>query len=188
MAAISFATKGFHKASLLEIAQQAGITPAGLLHHFKTKENLLTELLRQRDANDIAEASIPARPHGLDFLQHLVDTVARNTERVGITQLYVVLSADGVTDEHPAQEWFRSRYEGLRELIVEALVEAQEVGDIGGDVDPHAAAVSMIAVMDGLQIQWLYAPDSVDMPALTASVINALVSPKRPVVKRPLSP
>ena len=35
---------------------------------------------------------------------------------------------------------------------------------------------AIIAVMDGLQIQWLLAPDSVDMAASTDRVITALLA------------
>ena len=48
--------------------------------------------------------------------------------------------------------------------------------------------------MDGLQIQWLYEPDSVDMAEVTCRVINALVRPGRTVGlpdtgdRRPLRP
>jgi hypothetical protein len=38
--------------------------------------------------------------------------------------------------------------------------------------------------MDGLQIQWLYEPDSVDMADVTCRVLNALVRPAVPLVSR----
>lgn len=41
----SFAEKGYAKASLRDIAERAGITHAGLLHHFRNKEELLAEVL-----------------------------------------------------------------------------------------------------------------------------------------------
>ena len=48
-ALVAFGQKGFYKATLADVASAAGITAAGLLHHFKTKEALLVELLEQRD-------------------------------------------------------------------------------------------------------------------------------------------
>jgi AcrR family transcriptional regulator len=169
-----FATKGFHKASLQEVAAAAGITPAGLLHHFGSKDQLLTELLRHRDASEIAEVNDPERPHGTAFLDHLADTADRNSERRGLTQLYVVLSADGVTDEHPAQDYFRSRYDGLRAMIANEIRVAQAAGEVSGDKDPQEIATLIIAVMDGLQIQWLYNPEAVDMGGLVRKLIGAL--------------
>jgi AcrR family transcriptional regulator len=57
-----FGAKGFSQSSLAEVAGSVGMTAAGLLHHVKTKEALLIELLALRDEADLAEASDPERP------------------------------------------------------------------------------------------------------------------------------
>jgi AcrR family transcriptional regulator len=183
-ALIAFGHKGFYKASLADVASAAGITAAGLLHHFKTKEALLVELLRQRDLVDLEESFGGEHPRGRTLLQHLVDTMARNMTRVVTTQMYAVLSAEGVTDAHPARQWFIERYQELRQVIATALVEAVEEGSIGTDVDPEPTAAAMIAVMDGVQIQWLYDPDAVDMAEITCRTFNALARPVVPLVPR----
>ncbi|MDX3641859.1 TetR/AcrR family transcriptional regulator [Streptomyces sp. MB09-02B] len=174
MAVDTFAARGYNNASLQEIADRAGVTQAGVLHYFRSKAQLLTSVLDLRDATDIEQLG-PDRPRGLAFLRHLVDTVRRNTEREGIVRLYAVLSAESVTENHPAQDYFRDRYAGLRTFVTEALAEACERGETHPDLDLEDAANAIIAVMDGLQIQWLLAPDSVDMAASTDRVINALL-------------
>ncbi|MFJ4978421.1 TetR family transcriptional regulator [Streptomyces coeruleorubidus] len=171
----TFAARGYNNASLQEIADRAGVTQAGVLHYFRSKAQLLTSVLDLRDATDIEQLG-PDRPQGLAFLRHLVDTARRNTEREGIVRLYAVLSAESVTEGHPAQEYFRDRYAGLRTLVAEALAEACELGETRPDLNVEEAATAIIAVMDGLQIQWLLAPDSVDMAASTDRVITALLA------------
>jgi AcrR family transcriptional regulator len=171
----TFAARGYNNASLAEIADRAGVTQAGVLHYFRSKAQLLTSVLALRDEADIEELGTE-RPRGLAFLRHLVDTARHNAEREGIVQLYAVLSAESVTDGHPAQEYFRDRYAGLRAMVVDALAEASELGEIRADLNPNDAANAIIAVMDGLQVQWLLAPDSVDMAASTDQVITALLA------------
>jgi AcrR family transcriptional regulator len=171
----TFAARGYNNASLQEIADRAGVTQAGVLHYFRSKAQLLTSVLDLRDATDIEQLG-PERPRGLAFLRHLVDTVRRNTEREGIVRLYAVLSAESVTEGHPAQDYFRCRYTGLRPMVIEALAEASELGETRADLNLEDAASAIIAVMDGLQIQWLLAPDSVDMAASTDRVITALLA------------
>jgi AcrR family transcriptional regulator len=171
----TFAARGYNNASLQEIADRAGVTQAGVLHYFRSKAQLLTSVLDLRDATDIEQLG-PDRPQGLAFLRHLVDTVRRNTEREGIVRLYAVLSAESVTEGHPAQDYFRDRYAGLRTMVTEALAEACELGETRPDLNVEEAATAIIAVMDGLQIQWLLAPDSVDMAASTDRVISALLT------------
>ncbi len=167
-AADAFATQGFHNTSLADIAAMLNITPAGVLHHFGSKTDLLTAVLELRDDAEPA-------PEGGQMLDHLIATVERNAERPGTTQLYAILSAESATADHPAQEWFRHRYTVLRRRIAGAVLERlhPESGD-HSRVDDAAAAV--IAAMDGLQVQWLLDPEAVDMPAVTELVIDAVVA------------
>ena len=79
-------------------------------------------------------------------------------------RLYTVLAAESVTAQHPAQDWFRGRYQGLRVLVVEALDEAQAAGEVSADVDTETTARVIVATMDGLQLQWLLEPGSVTWP------------------------
>ncbi|MFI9770360.1 TetR/AcrR family transcriptional regulator [Streptomyces sp. NPDC052415] len=171
----TFAARGYNNASLQEIADRAGLTQAGVLHYFRTKAQLLTSVLELRDASDIEQLGTE-RPRGLAFLRHLVDTVSRNAERQGIVRLYAVLSAESVTEGHPAQDFFRTRYEGLRAMVTEALKEACELGEIPDDTSVEDTANAIIAVMDGLQVQWLLAPGRVNMAASTDRAITGLLA------------
>ena len=180
-AADAFAAHGYHKSSLNRVADSVGLTAAGVLHHFKTKEALLIEVLQRRDEIGYAEASVPQHPCGVALLQHLVDTMAANAQRPSETRLYAVLSVEAATDGHPAQDWFRGRYVRLHTLIEDALTDAAAEGQVAADLDAARAATAIIAVMDGLQVQWLYDPDRVDMAAVTAEAINSLVRPEPPV-------
>ncbi|MFE2913283.1 TetR family transcriptional regulator [Kitasatospora indigofera] len=180
----TFATRGYHNASLAEIAERAGLTQAGLLHHFRSKTALLSGVLELRDSSEI-EALGPGRPRGTAFLDHLVETVRLNSTREGIVRLYAVLSAESVTEGHPAQQFFRDRYDGLRALVTEALREACELGEVDADLDVESVASAVIAVMDGLQVQWLLAPRSVDMAAVTRRVLTALLADLRPPAAGP---
>ncbi|HEY5980027.1 MAG TPA: TetR/AcrR family transcriptional regulator [Microlunatus sp.] len=181
-ALVAFGQKGFYKATLADVASAAGITAAGLLHHFKTKEALLVELLQERDLAGLQESADGELPRGRALLQHSVDTMGRNMTRPVTTQVYAVLSAEGVTEAHPAGPWFLDRYQRLRALLVTAILDGAADGDVEAPMDVEATATAIIAVMDGLQIQWLYDPDSVDMSEVTCQVINALVRPVVPLV------
>lgn len=177
----TFAARGYNNASLAEIADRAGLTQAGVLHYFRSKALLLTSVLELRDQTDIEQLG-PDRPHGLDFLRHLIDTALRNAEREGIVRLYAVLSAESVTDDHPAQAYFRDRYDGLRGFVADALREACDLpaGGAGSTDTAEHAANAIIAVMDGLQVQWLLTPDAVDMAASTDLVVTSLLAALAP--------
>ena len=170
-----FGARGFHKASLGEIAEKVGITHPGILHHFGSKDQLFVEVLALRERLDVAGYENNEPPGGPQMLRHLIHTAEVNTGRVGLVQSYVVLSAESVTEGHPAQESFRQRFAVLRGQISRSLGETCAPWATPPVDELDAAASTIIAVMDGLQVQWLLDPDSVDMPEALAQVIDGLL-------------
>lgn len=168
-----FATRGYNNGSLQEIADHAGISQAGVVHHFGSKDQLLIAVLEHRDDEDVAELDGSHIPDGAALFEHLVHTVELNAARPGVVQLYAVLSADSVTEGHPAQPYFRSRFVGLREMVAAAL---HDVAPQASAVDVRDAASSIIAVMDGLQVQWLLDKGSVDMSHCLRLTIDSLIT------------
>lgn len=172
----TFGSRGYNKAPLTEIADQVGMTHTGVLHHFGSKDRLLLEVLSYRDETDVAHLEGKHIPGGVDLFRHLVRTAVLNSQRAGIVQAYAVLSADSVTDDHPAREFFEGRYSTLRGEVrtaFEELCDAHGVTDRSKVADGAAA---ILAVMDGLQVQWLLAPDEVDLARSTEFAIRAIVA------------
>ncbi|CAN7190637.1 MULTISPECIES: TetR/AcrR family transcriptional regulator [Microbacterium] len=171
-----FGNKGSTNGTLADVAEQVGITHAGVLHHFGSKQKLLLEVLAYRDQADVAELAEKHIPDGPELFLHLVRTAFANEKRPGIVQAYTVLSAESVTDDHPARHFFEDRYTTLRREVTAAFHElcAQE-----GVRDPDtiaAAAAAILAVMDGLQLQWLLHPDVVELGGASEFAIQAIVN------------
>ncbi|MEV0647444.1 TetR/AcrR family transcriptional regulator [Phytomonospora sp. NPDC050363] len=152
-----FAERGYRGASLATIAERVGLTQQGLLHYFPSKDRLLAEVLRLRDERDMAALG-SANPD-LDALARIVEL---NEKRRGMVQSYTVLSADSVTEGHPAREFFTERYERLRGELT-AVVRAELGEDLRAGLTPETAAALLIAVMDGMQLQWLLSDERVEM-------------------------
>ena len=173
-AARTFGTKGYRTGSLADVAEQVGITHAGVLHHFGTKEQLLVEVLQLRDEQGVADLEGQHIPGGIELFHHLVRTAQANAERRGIVQGYTVLTGESVTEDHPARAWVSERFTTLRGEIAAAVIA------VGGpsvrDEDARRAASAVIGLMDGLQVQWLLDPDAVDLAATTRVGIEAILS------------
>ncbi|MFC7487036.1 TetR family transcriptional regulator [Knoellia sp. CPCC 206453] len=182
-----FGARGYHKASLGEIAERVGLTHQGVLHHFGSKEQLFVEVLALREQLDVADFENHEPPHGPDLLRHLVSTAEVNAGRAGLVQAYVVLSAESVTEDHPAQTSFRERFAVLRRLIADALATSVP-SDAVSEHEIDDAACAVIAVMDGLQVQWLLEPDAVRMPETVSLVIEALLHRLRSQAELPGAP
>jgi AcrR family transcriptional regulator len=172
----TFGSKGYNKAPLTEIADQVGMTHTGVLHHFGSKDKLLLEVLSYRDETDVAHIPGKHIPGGVELFRHLVRTALLNSQRAGIVQAYAVLSADSVTDDHPARDYFEGRYTTLRAEVRRAFEELCDANSVTDRSTIDDGATAILAVMDGLQVQWLLAPDEIDLARSTEFAIRAIVA------------
>jgi len=161
-----FGQYGYHGARLADIAQAAGVTEPGLLHHFPNKEHLLMEVLAERDRLDHERFDPAMHAQAGNPLDSLQELVAHNETLPGLVQLFTVLVAESIDEEHPGHAFFRQRYQALRDGTVDVLRQAQARAEIREDIPAEDLATLLFAMMDGLQIQWLYEPDKIDMARL----------------------
>jgi AcrR family transcriptional regulator len=173
-AVVVFARSGFTSGSLREVAKRVGLTPAGLLHHFATKEELFAEVVRQRDARVREAAGDPAEH---TMLEQTAKVVAYNQTTRGLTSLYTTVSAEATDPQHPAHDEFAERYRRSAAASAELLRAGQDAGEIRADIDPEQAARLISAVMDGLQQQWLL-DETVDMSAHFAEFVRGYLTPR----------
>lgn len=161
-AASAYGELGYHGSSLREIAKRVGISHAGLLYYFPTKEALLAAVLERRDAEDSEREQLTVPP-GLDVLRHFVALAEHNVRHPGIVDLYSRLAAEAVSPDHPAHEYFLRHYRAAREGVHESFEALAARGELRDGVDPAMASLTFIALMDGLQVQWLTVPGDVDL-------------------------
>ncbi|WP_033105670.1 TetR/AcrR family transcriptional regulator [Microbacterium profundi] len=172
------AERGYWGLSLQDVADSCGLTVNGVLHHFGSKDGLLVAVLDHRDRVDaialfeILGIEIPSGASTLDDLSDVIvnthldlSTVCRAiVERNGlqpeIVRLYSVLEAESMSPEHPAHDYFTTRQQSTLAAFARLIPQAD---------DAHAIARHLLAVMDGLQLQWLHEPES-DLLALWDAV------------------
>jgi AcrR family transcriptional regulator len=158
-----FGQHGFHGTRLADIAKAAGVTEPGLLHHYPSKEQLLMDVLAERDRID-QERFAPSRPgEAGSLLASLQALVEYNQTVPGLVQLFTILVAESIDEQHPGHEFFLQRYQNVRQQSLEALRQAQTQGEVRDDIPAEDLVVLVYALMDGVQIQWLYEPGTVRM-------------------------
>ena len=152
-----FSRQGYRGTSLRDIAKQVGVSLPGLMHYFESKEHLLTAILQKRDRVDA-----DAHPADGDFLDGLVAIMRHNRDVPGLVQLYTTLAAAAEDPSHPAHSFFIERFASVRLALATVVRDRQAAGATRADLDPEHVARVLIAVADGIQIQWAL-DRSVDM-------------------------
>ena len=91
-------------------------------------------------------------------------------------RLFTILAGESVDADHPAHDWMVERYRGLRERFVARIEASSARAASRAASTPRALAPQLIAMFDGLQLQWLLDPDAVDL----AAVFDGLPRPPAP--------
>lgn len=156
------AEHGYAATSMAQIAEAAGISPSGLAHHFPSKAALLGAVLDHRDAMDAIPVPADAGPWAL--FDGLVEVARVNTERRQLVALYTTVIGEAISPDHPAHEWMLRHYEVSLAMLRDEVREGRRRGEIDPAAPVDSIARTTIALMDGLQVQWLLDP-AVDMPA-----------------------
>ncbi|BDZ49280.1 TetR family transcriptional regulator [Frondihabitans sucicola] len=167
-----FGQAGFHGASLREIARQCGVSHQSLMHYFPTKDELLLAVLRRRDERLRRHFDDP----GGMRLDELVELAEYNVEVPGVIQLFNTASAESTSPDHPAHEYYADFYERIVASTTAYLEVASAHGLLAPGFTAETAARVVLAVQDGLQVQWLYDRDTVHVAELMRLVIATVVT------------
>lgn len=167
-----FAITGYRAATMKDIAQRAEMSQTGLMHHFPTKLDLLIAVLRRQDELDEMLAQLD---EGKPPAERLVALATQMKERPAVLALYAVLSAEATAPDHPAHDYFVERYERLRRQTTAAFAALQEDAVLRPGTDPAILCRMLLALLDGLQLQWLLDPASVDLEAEVRVFVGAFL-------------
>ena len=183
-AVVLFGEHGYAGTSLADIANAADISKAGLLHHFSSKDELFCKVLERRDREDALSILVDSPAVEGDAVETPVDTVGnldtlevasvsdldgnpwvlleryielleRNVAHRDLTAIYTATAVSVLDAEHPAHRWMANHLNSA----VERFESSFEAGKTAGIVDPQMpsrlVARSLVALIDGLQLQWL---------------------------------
>ncbi len=139
--------------TLGQIAQEAGVTTAGLLHHFESKEQLLHAVLDARDADDMAHVDMSGDV--IEQLEKVTERFQRSPDLIG---LFTVLQSENLNPDAPLHDRFLGRYRDAVAIVTECIRRGQQSGAYRADLDPAVKAVEIIAFLYGMETSWLLDP------------------------------
>jgi AcrR family transcriptional regulator len=169
-----FAQQGFRGAKMADIAKAADLTEPGLLHHFPSKTHLLMEVLKERDRIDSERMRTTLQRNGNHFLEAGIELVEHNETVPGLVQLFTLLVAEGISQDHPAHAFFTERYQRERERMAVVIARAQQANEVRSDIPAETLVVLIFAMMDGLQVQWLLEPEQINMSGMFRVLMDML--------------
>lgn len=160
-ALLMIAREGYSKTTIPSLAAEVGLSTTGLIHHFGTKDKLFAAILERRNARD--EAFLNDRTSSgetpVDLGQAFGELIRLGGEKKGLTELGVHYTAESADPAHPSHEFFRAHFERARSLAAEGIRAEKASGHLEADVDPEILSVLLFAMLDGLELHAMFAPD-----------------------------
>jgi AcrR family transcriptional regulator len=144
---------GWRNTTLAQIAGEAGVTPAGLLHHFESKERLLHAVLDARDFDDDTHAD-----RGGDLIGEIAQVADRFTRTPELIGTFTVLLAENILPDAPLHDRLLARHRAAIDIVAEAIRRGQAAGRYRTDIDPTIKAVEILAFVHGMETIWLLDP------------------------------
>lgn len=173
-AALVFAERGFHGASLDEVASAAGFTKGAVYSNFESKEDLFLALLEARYVQDMATLRGTLDATGEHPEEHLSDFAALlETQFAGEGQSWEALFLEFCV--------YALRHEPARERLsgffsaditqVAALIEDERErrGERAWEPAEHVAVI-VTALTRGLNLLRAVAPDAIDQEVLESAM------------------
>ncbi|MDQ4112098.1 MAG: TetR/AcrR family transcriptional regulator [Actinomycetota bacterium] len=166
-AATFVARNGSRGTSLAQIAEAAGVSQAGLIYHFHTKEELLHAALDRRDAAEEYLAWPEEENPGLEALDIIAAAIGNWSKQPSHVGMHTVLVAENAAQHGtPMHTRLTTRYQEGVSRLASALEQAQKAGDVRQDLNPQQKAMEILAFVNGLETAWLMDPK---MPAKTVA-------------------
>ncbi len=162
-----FLRGGFHQTTTDAICHEASITPGGLYHYFRSKEDLISAVITDSTRATVAglrstvEESTDLRS-AIQALGQLFFQRARDPQLDSATRLDVEIWAETLRNEELAEITRGSR--SLRRQWLESLIgQGIAEGVYTQEVNPKGLANLIMAIFDGLRLGRLLWKDDFDV-------------------------
>jgi AcrR family transcriptional regulator len=158
-----FAATGFRGSTLDAVAKRAGMSRAGVLHHFANKQAILIALLDARDL-DLNTNRLPD-DSATELLSSMRESIRAILDGRDLVKLAHMLTAEAAEADHPAHDWLVQRSRRIRASMAAAFEASFARGELSRSADSAALAALCLGAIEGLEAQWLADPDEVDVEA-----------------------
>ncbi|GLP74450.1 TetR family transcriptional regulator [Mycobacterium antarcticum] len=147
------ARNGWRNTSLAQIARDAGVSPAGLLHHYESKEALLNAVLDARDDDDDQHADRTG-----DLVTEICKVAERFDRAPELVGTFTVLLIENIQPDAPLHDRLVRRQQAAVDIVAELIGRAQRAGVYRPDFDPAIKSVEILAFVNGMETAWLLDP------------------------------
>jgi AcrR family transcriptional regulator len=148
-----WAEYGYAGTSLAMIATRVGISQAGLLHHFGSKDQLLLAAVERHGQHHREQLAQLDGLVGTAAFEALFELVRNSLTDLRPSRLFAALQRDGMIEDNPAAQFIDDHYAILRQYLLSAIERGIVAGSVAPEVDATTVVNLTMAMCDGISIQ-----------------------------------
>ncbi len=174
-----FLRRGVARTALQEIAEEAQLTRGAIYWHFQNKADVFDAMLQRVKLPMLTRLNSQPLAESDNPLQHLRQNVAsafnETVHNLQVRRVFEIAShrveygddLQAVRDRHIVERTARVVD------LARVLALAQAKGQVRPQLETHAAAVGLFALLDGLMTNWLLQPEAFDLEVVGAQALDA---------------
>jgi len=174
-----FARKGYHQATMDDIVEEAGLSKGGVYWHFGSKKELFLALFKEvlGDMEAPLAAVLDAPASAAEKLRMTLDAFAQMVSAPDFQEFMPLLIDVWAQNRQDAEvnELAVQMYERFRHPLAQLIEQGIAAGEFKA-VNAAAVAGILIALYDGLMVQWMMSAALVDWPVISETLAETLIA------------
>ena len=169
-----FARLGYQGTSIDRIARDAGVTKGAVYYHFRDKEELLFEAVKDRVGGfeqKVLEETEPARD-SMAKLRHVVDACFFHATVSNHRRFVITLMVEALDTNPRLSAEFQRILRRMRAYLAAVIRRGQQQGELRADVVAEAAAAALVSGIIGAEVQHYQDPEEIDLRRVLDTLID----------------
>jgi len=174
-----FVIRGYHATSLETISSKAGLTKGSVYFYFGSKEKLVLQMfdVLREDLVDglVATLRNPVGNHVDRIIRYIHEGADFGAERPNELLFMIQMAIEFARQDNDIAKAIRELYGDVHKAVEEVVQEAQAVGAMSSDIDARSFASMIVAVHDGMMLEWHLRGAEISGPDLVKNVRHMLL-------------
>src|SRR6059036_517920 len=169
-----FARLGYQGTTIDRIARDAGVTKGAAYYHFRDKEELLFEAVKDRIGGfeqHVLEKVTPT-PDALTRLREVVDACFFHATVSNHRRFIMTLMIEALDTNPRLSAEFRDILRRMRTFLTTVIMRGQQKGTLRADVAPEAAAAVIMGGIIGAEVQHYQDPEEIDLRRVLDTLVE----------------
>src|SRR5881409_608103 len=173
-----FARLGYQGTTIDRIARDAGVTKGAVYYHFRDKEQLLFDAVKDHVGEFERQVLAEVTPEldAIGALRRVVDVCFFHATVSNHRRFIITLMVEALDTNPALSVEFRNILRRMRVFLADVLRRGQQRGVLRGDVSAEAAAAVVAGGIMGAEIQHYQDPEQVDLRAILDTLVEQMAA------------